>query len=106
MTKITDENDNLIEADDWEVSTVATDDWEETPGGYAKIAIDLDDEVVNQLVDYWAEDNLSPPSQEIYIEDMQAGFEQAKALHRAVINEVIIYALTRKIKEAEDADKS
>lgn len=86
---------------DDDVEVADEDNWEETPGGYAKIAIDLDDDVVKQLVDIWVENNLQAPSQEIYFEGIQDGVDRATVLHQAVINDTIIKALTRKIEETE-----
>ena len=93
----------MIDNDDNDVKVSNEDEWEETPGGYAKIAIDLDDDIVDQLIDIWVENNLQGPSQEIYLEGIQAGVHRSTVLHQAVINDVIIDALTRKIEQEEQS---
>ena len=84
------------------------DKYETTNGGFCKLNIDLDPDVLDTLVDQWAEDELHPASLEMYHEHLeQNAGARATALLNAVINDRIIEALTRKINEAEkDAGES
>lgn len=94
MTKMTDDNDNLVdvpEEDDY---------WVETEDGFFKGEIKLDDDVVDTLVDDWARSNLDPASLSQYIE-VKAAEGQAKALLSGVLNSVLLEALTEAIDKAE-----
>lgn len=121
MTHMTDENDNLIKLgedgpeQDWferddlpeAIATAAPgEEWTETPGGFAKIDVDLDIDVVAGLVDVWARENLNPASLEVY-EEHKALEDPAnapvQALYDAVVNDIIIEALTLQIERAEAA---
>ena len=119
MTMMTDDNDELIvlgedgpeqdwfERDDMPeaIATVQPDE-EWTPGGFAKIDIDLDQDVVRGLVDVWARENLEAPSLEVF-EEKKAQTDPADApmaaLYDAVVNDIIIQALTLQIERAEAA---
>jgi len=90
MTKITDNNPADLPSDDEEECI-------KTPGGNYKIKIDLDSDVLNNLVDVWARENLQDASLEQYTEVMEDTGDQRDALHGAVINEIIIDALTQQI---------
>lgn len=97
MTHITDDNDNLVKVPD--------EKWEETPSGNYKIEIDLDQDVLANLVDMWARDNLHEASLEQYNEVMEETGNQRDALHGAVVNDIIIMALTQQIEHMTcDAD--
>jgi hypothetical protein len=61
MAKITDENDNLVD----------TEEWTETPGGNCKIEIDLDDDIPQKLIEMWVEENLEEASQELFFEEVE-----------------------------------
>lgn len=122
MTMMTDDNDELIvlgedgpeqdwfERDDMPeaIATVQPDEeWTETAGGFAKIDIDLDQDVVRGLVDVWARENLEAPSLEVF-EEKKAQTDPADApmaaLYDAVVNDIIIQALTEQIARAEAAN--
>ena len=99
MTKNTDENDDLVDiADDTTHMTIG-DEWVDTPGGFCKSEIEIDDDIITQLIDQWAEQNLQPASLEQYNEMkvMLMPDSQALALHSAILNDVIIHALSTAI---------
>ena len=96
MTKITDENDNLVEVEDEDK------EWTKTPGGFCKIDVDLDPDIITDLVNYWARNNLNAASLEQY-EEMLESTDQALALHAAVLNDMIIVSLTEQIERSEAA---
>jgi len=95
-------SDNMPDA----IATVKEDEWTETPGGFAKIDVDLDHDVIRGLVDVWARDNLNPASLEVYTEKKAMSDPQmapVEALYDAVVNDIIIDALTLQIERAEAA---
>ena len=94
MTTITDDNDNLIEVED-EVT-----EWTKTPGGFCRIDIDLDDKVREDLINFWARDNLNEASLETYDELLAKG-SQTDALYGAVLNDIIIQTLVEQIARSE-----
>lgn len=91
MTKMTDDNDNLVD--------VPEDEWEETPGGHAKLTLDLEPAVIGELITHWA-NRLSEASREQFDEVLAAEGVEA-AVYSAVLNELIIESLTAHIERAE-----
>jgi hypothetical protein len=89
MAKITDENDNLVDVEEWT----------ETPGGNCKIEIDLDDDIPQKLIEMWVEENLEEASQELFFEEVEN--DPVKALWNAVVNDQLINAIRQKIEEEE-----
>lgn len=106
MAQITDENDNLqyTPGEDQKKG----DKWITTPGGNCKMNLDLEEDIVEDLISYWARNNLHSASLEQY-EEVLAAEGQEAAIYSAILNEVIIDALTAKIErveaEAKDAAK-
>jgi hypothetical protein len=111
MTSMTDDNDNMIKLgedgpeDDFPDHYIPErkDEWEETPGGFSKLQLDLDEDVLAGLVDVWARKNLCEASLEQY-EEVKAADGQIAAIHSAVVNEIIIEALTEQIARATGKD--
>ncbi len=78
-----------------------------TPGGFCKLEIELDQDVISGLIDVWANANLHEASLEQYNELMASSGDQTDALHWAIVNDIVIQALTEQIKRTEsrlDAD--
>jgi len=110
MAQMTDENDDLVEikSDQWTedkyTETVelpeTKEEWTKTPGGFCKIDIDLEDEVREDLIDFWARVNLEEASLETY-EDLRKSGTQQEALYAAVLNDIIIESLVAQIERAD-----
>ena len=108
MTHMTDDNDNLVKLgedgpeDDFPDHYIPErkDEWEETPGGFCKLKLDLDEDVISDLVDFWARKNLCEASLEQY-EEAKVADGQVAAIHSAVVNEIVIESLTEQIARHE-----
>ncbi len=72
-----------------------------TKGGFYSIDIDLEPNILAELVDSWANVNLHKASLEIYTEVMEDTGNQVVALHRAVVNDIILDVLKEKIAREE-----
>ena len=93
MTKMTDENDNLVDLAD-------TDDWIETAGGHYRGEIDIDESTMDTLIDSWALENLDDASYEQYAE-VKAADGRAAGLHSGILNTILIEAMQESIARHE-----
>ena len=109
MTKITDDNDNLIEVSAEQKAEIKEaaglgDECVKTPGGFCKIDVDLAPDVIWNLLRHWVDANLHPASQEVFHETRvleDPANDPAGSLYDAIVNDVIIDALTQQIERQE-----
>ena len=101
-------SDNKDQSNDWKapsdndiarIESESDSEFTVTDGGFHRLGLELNDDIITELVDQWALHNLQPASIEQYQEMMQTT-TQAEALYGAIINDQIILALTATIAKS------
>jgi hypothetical protein len=103
--------DNKDQSNDWkapsdnDIAQIESEsEYTVTEGGFHRLELELDNDTITKLVDYWATHNLEPASIEQYREMMQTT-TQAEALYGAIINDQVIAGLRAMLDKSKSDNK-